>query len=106
MIEKVCELSKSDNKSIEKVLINDNLHYMHAILPKGESLPIHKTNANVYMTVLRGTLSIGLENEKSKRYEPLKLLNIPYDTLMDVKNEGNSPLELIIVKTPVPGDYY
>ena len=54
MVEKVYKLSTSDEKAIEKVLFDENLHYLHMVLNQGDALPEHFTNSNVYMTVVRG----------------------------------------------------
>ena len=106
MIEQVFEWTQGDAKTIEKVIVNTHLHYMHVILPQGEGLPLHQSNANVYMTVLRGHLSIGLDDQEVHRYGPATVLAIPFDTKMNVRNEDFEPLEFTIVKTPAPGDYY
>ena len=58
MIEKIFKLTQGNEKTVEKVIIDENIHYMHMILNKGECLPEHFSNAkNVYITVVRGTLS-------------------------------------------------
>ena len=48
MIEKIFKLKQTDNKVIEKVIVNDHLHYMHAIFPQHEgakrSLPPVSSN--------------------------------------------------------------
>lgn len=63
MIETVFKLAKADCKTIEKVVVDENLHYLHMILPQGDGLPEHYSNSNVYMTVIRGRLSIRLNEE-------------------------------------------
>ncbi|HQJ40644.1 MAG TPA: hypothetical protein PK449_03715, partial [Exilispira sp.] len=60
MVENVFKLKKSSQKLIEKVIMDENIHYMHMVFGKDDSLPTHFTNSNVYMTVLRGNLSIDL----------------------------------------------
>ena len=61
MVEEKYKLSTSNEKAIEKVIFDENLHYLHMVFNKGEGLPEHLSNSNVYMTVIRGQLSIGLE---------------------------------------------
>ena len=61
MIEQIFKLTQGNEKTIEKVIIDENIHYMHMILNKDECLPEHFSNAkNVYITVVRGTLSATL----------------------------------------------
>ena len=47
MIETVFHLTQTDGKTIERVAADENIHYMHMILPQGDRLPEHDTNANV-----------------------------------------------------------
>lgn len=102
MVEKVFKLSKSEDKLIEKIVMDENIHYLHMIFNKEEGLPIHQSNSNVYMTVLKGVLSIGLNDEEVREYEAGSLLKIPFDTKMNVRNLGDDQLELIVVKAPAP----
>ena len=97
MIEREYKLTKTNEKIIEKILFDENLHYLHMVLNKDEALPEHFTNSNVYMTVIRGKLSIGLDE-----YEAGTMLKIPFQTKMNVRNLHFETLELIVVKAPAP----
>lgn len=68
MIEQVFKNSQTDRNLIEKVIADENLHYNHMIFVKGEGLPEHFSNSNVYMTVVRGHLTIGLEELEHNEY--------------------------------------
>lgn len=102
MIEQVFELSKTDEKTVKKVLFDENIHYLNMVFNKGEGLPEHFSNGNVYMTVLRGTLSIGLNDQEIHEYEAKSLLKIPINTKMNVKNLHDEILEITVVKAPAP----
>lgn len=102
MIEQVFSLSTSDDKAVEKVLFDENVHYLHMVFNKDEGLPEHFSNSNVYMTVVRGKLSIGLNDQEVHEYDRSTLLKIPFQTKMNVKNLHDETLELIIVKAPAP----
>jgi len=102
MIEKEYKLSKTNEKAIEKVIFDENIHYLHMVFNKDEGLPEHFSNSNVYMTVIRGKLSIGLNEQEVHEYEAGTLLKIPFQTKMNVKNLHNETLELIVVKAPAP----
>lgn len=102
MIEQIFELAKGNDKAVEKVVFDENVHYLHMIFNKEEGLPEHFSNSNVYMTVIRGKLSIGLKDQEIHEYESGTLLKIPYQTKMNVKNLHNETLELIVVKAPSP----
>jgi quercetin dioxygenase-like cupin family protein len=102
MIEKVFKLAVGDNKTVEKVVFDENVHYLHMVFNKGEGLPEHYSNSNVYMTVVRGRLSIGLDEQETREYEAGTLLKIPFQTKMNVGNQHEDTLELIVVKAPAP----
>lgn len=102
MIEQVLKFSTGDEKAVERVVFDENIHYLHMVFNQGEGLPEHYSNSNVYMTVIRGTLSIGLNEQDIHEYGAGTLLKIPVNTKMNVKNLGSATLELIVVKAPAP----
>ncbi|NLP47373.1 MAG: hypothetical protein GX345_00335 [Clostridiales bacterium] len=102
MVEKVYKFYTGDEKIVEKVVFDQNIHYLHMVFNKGDGLPEHYSNSNVYMTVLRGKLSIGLNDQEIHEYEAGTLLQIPFQTKMNVNNLHDDTLELIVVKAPAP----
>lgn len=72
------------------------------VFNKDEGLPEHFSNSNVYMTVIRGKLSVWLDEQEMHEYEAGTLLKIPVQTKVNVKNLHLETLELIIVKAPAP----
>ena len=102
MIEQVFQLSTGNQKAVEKVIQDENIHYIHMVFHKDQGLPEHFSNSNVYMTVVRGTLSIGLNDQDVHQYDKGTLLKIPVSTKMNVKNLSEKVLELIVVKAPAP----
>jgi len=105
LIQKEFNFSDGDSKLIEKIISDGNVDLNHMIFPKGEGLPVHNANSNVYMIVLRGTLTITLGNQEPYKYNSGKILNIPYSTKMDVRNEDDEVLEIFVVKAPSPFNY-
>jgi quercetin dioxygenase-like cupin family protein len=102
MVEQVFQLSKGNEKAVEKIIFDDHVHYLHMVFNQSEGLPEHLSNSNVYMTVVRGRLSIGLDDQEIHEYEAGTLLKIPFQTKMNVKNLHKETLELIVVKAPAP----
>lgn len=102
MVEQIFELARGNEKAIERVISDENIHYLHMVFNKDEGLPEHFSNSNVYMTVVRGKLSIGLNDQEIHEYDAGTLLKIPFNTKMNVKNLNSDTLELIIVKAPAP----
>ncbi|MDD4189414.1 MAG: cupin domain-containing protein [Eubacteriales bacterium] len=102
MVEQIFKLSTGNEKAVEKVIFDENLHYLHMVFNKNEGLPEHFSNSNVYMNVLRGRLSIRLDEQEIHEYDAGNLLKIPFKTKMNVKNLHDETLELIVVKAPAP----
>lgn len=105
MIEKIYNYSTEDTRAVEQIIMDDNLNYIHMVFNKEEGLPVHMSNSNVYMTIIRGTLSIKLGQQEIHEYKKGEILQIPYGVEMDVKNFHNEVLELIVVKAPASKNY-
>jgi len=105
MIEKLYKFSTKDEKAVEKIIMDENINYIHMVFNKNEGLPQHYSNSNVYMTVLRGVLSIGLNDQEIHEYRKGDILQIPFNTKMNVNNLNDDVLELIVVKAPAPSNY-
>lgn len=102
MVEQVYQMEYTENKLVEKVILDENIHYIHMIFNNGEGLPEHFSNSNVYMTVLKGILSIALNEQEIHEYKQGSVLKIPFQTKMNVGNKHDEILELIVVKAPAP----
>ncbi len=102
MIEQVFKIAEGDSKVVEKVIQDENVHYMHMIFNKNEGAPEHFSNSNVYMTVVRGKLSIALNEQDMHEYPASTVLKIPMGTKMNFRNLHDDTLELIVVKAPAP----
>ncbi len=98
----IFQFSTSHERVVEKVIQDENLHYIHMVFGKEEGLPEHHANATVYMTVIRGCLSIRLEDQPVLRVQAGSVLKIPFQTKMNVKNLDDAVLELLVVKSPAP----
>ena len=102
MIEKVYQMTFGNEKAVEKIIQDENVHYIHMTFNINEGLPEHYSNSTVYMTVLRGRLSIGLNDQAVNEYSTGSILKIPFNIKMNVKNMHQEILELIVVKAPAP----
>jgi quercetin dioxygenase-like cupin family protein len=102
MIEQIFKLTLSDDKTVERVIQDENIHYAHIVLNKDEGTPEHFTNATAYMTVVRGRLSIKLGNQEVHEYDRGNILKIPFNTKMGLRNMYEETLELLVVKAPAP----
>ena len=105
MIEKKFDYSITDEKAIEKIISDGNIDLNHMVFPKGGSLPPHNSNSNVYMIIIRGVLTIKLGDQEPNKYPKGTILNIPFDTKMDVYNEDDEIMEMFVIKSPSPPNY-
>ena len=105
MIEKTYKFAQTQEKIIERIVDDENINLNHMILRNGESLPEHYSNSNVYMIITKGIMSIKLDEQDFKDYKIGDILNIPYDTKMNVTNQNEQLLEFFVVKSPNPKDY-
>lgn len=102
MIEKIYEYNTGCEKTVEKLIMDDNIHMIHMIFQKGDGLPEHYSNSNVYMTVVKGRLTIQLNEQSAHHYEKGHILKIPKEVKMNVSNQDDEVLELFVVKAPAP----
>ena len=101
-MEEVYTISTGDERTVEKILLDENLQYLHMIFGPNDGLPEHLTNSTVYMTVVRGRLTIALDGGEDRKHPVGTLLKIPEGTRMNVRNLDPETLELIVVKSPAP----
>jgi quercetin dioxygenase-like cupin family protein len=102
MVEKQYSFTQSDGKVIERILEDDNAAINHMILRKSEALPEHYSNSNVYMIVVRGEVTLTLNDQEEHTYASGSIITIPYKTKMNVYNESEEVMEIFVVKAPGP----
>ncbi|KPU44713.1 hypothetical protein OXPF_17990 [Oxobacter pfennigii] len=105
MLENIYRFSRDDTKLIEKIIDDDPVLINHMILPEGEGLPEHYSNSNVYMIIIRGEMTLKLNDQEQHLYTCGQIINIPYQTKMNVNNFGGGVLEFFVVKSPNPKHY-
>jgi quercetin dioxygenase-like cupin family protein len=105
MLESVYGFWAGDAKRIEKIIDDDPVLINHMILPKGEGLPEHYSNSNVYMIIVRGAMTLKLNEQEPHLYTSGHIINIPYKTKMNVSNHDDPALEFFVVKAPNPRHY-
>ena len=67
MIEKLFKYSLTDKDLFENVISDDNLKLNHVVIESGKVFPRHKTDAQVYIIILKGELSIEIGDQEEKR---------------------------------------
>jgi quercetin dioxygenase-like cupin family protein len=105
MLEKAYEFKRLNEKVVEKLIDDDNLALNHMIFIKGTGLPEHYSNSNVYMVIVRGILTLKLDEQEPHKYAQGQIVNIPYNVKMNVNNFDEEVLELFVIKAPNPRCY-
>lgn len=102
MVETVYSYCITEEKTIEKIIHNEHVNINHVVLGAGDALPKHQANSHVYLIVVRGTMTLVLDDQTAHQYPAGSIVSVPYATRMDVSNQGNETLEFFIVKAPGP----
>lgn len=105
MIEKSYPYATDDLKHIEKIIDDDPVMINHMVLPYGEFIPDHRANSYVHMIVVRGVLTLELEDQQPHTYCKGNVVHIPYNTYMRVRNDHQEVCEFFVIKSPNPRLY-
>ncbi|HOD31850.1 MAG: Cupin domain protein [Acidobacteria bacterium ADurb.Bin340] len=95
----------TDARIAEKVVDRPDrwsLLVAHVVLPPGEAMPPHPTNAEAFFVVVRGTLTLKAGEGAATEYRKGQIVHLPNKTPMLASNEGNEVLEFLVLKTPHP----
>ncbi len=102
MIEKVYNFKKTGQKLIEKIVNDQYVNINHMVIPMKEGLPVHSSNSNIYLIVIKGRMDIRLGEQEPASYEAGSIINVPYGIRMDIQNKQRSLLEFFVIKAPHP----
>ncbi len=83
-------------------VINEDILFINQIcLEPCQSVPRHAANSNVMLQVLTGEGIVFAGDEKAL-LKPGQLLRIPFNTLMQARNDAKERLAFLVFKTPHP----
>lgn len=82
----------------ENIVSLEDLQLNHVLIPEGKVFPAHPTDAEVYILLLKGTLSIAIDGEKAVKYPCGQVIHIPLGTLSELGNLDEEQVEAFIVK--------
>ncbi|AEH06611.1 cupin domain-containing protein [Methanothermococcus okinawensis] len=103
MIETVYNFTtESDSKLVEKIVNTDEVQIIHMIFPKGEGTPKHFTNSKVHLIVVKGEMTLTLEDQEPKVYPAGTIIHLPFNTKMIAQNLTCDVLEFFVIKAPHP----
>ena len=103
MVEKVYNFTtESDSRVVEKIVSTDEVQIIHMIFPKGEGTPKHFTNSKVHLIVVKGEMTLTLEDQEPKVYPAGTIVHLPFNTRMVAQNLTSDILEFFVIKAPHP----
>lgn len=100
----VVSSAPADPVLMEKVVDDERAAINHIVVEPGHSVPTHVSNSWVHQIVVRGTLSLSLEDEPFTRHAAGSIVAVPFDQKMIIRNEGGETLEFFVIKAPNPRD--
>ncbi len=98
-MEEIYSYTLTDEEIFENVFTEESLLMNHAVIPPGKVFPAHPTDASVHALIIRGDLSVALEDGAANTYTRGQLVHIPKGVLSELGNRGTEPVELFIVKS-------
>jgi len=105
MIESVFTFINEKTRTIEKLVDDEHAMINHIILPKDQGVPSHVSNSNVYLIVVKGKLSLTLNDQDTHKYTAGQIVSIPYQIQMSIDNMDEELLEFFVLKSPHPSHY-
>lgn len=100
MIERLYNFTISQEKTIEKIVDDENLVIGHAVLTKNAEIPGHHTMSNVYVIIVKGQASVEVDEEEPKVLNQGTIFKVPYNTKLRISNDSNEITEIFIVRAP------
>lgn len=101
-IEKSYPFAKTDEKTMEKIIDDEQVNINHIVVPTGGAVKTHVSNSFVHQIIVRGTLSLSLEDGTFVDYPAGTIVAVPFNLKMAIENHGTETLEFFVVKAPNP----
>lgn len=95
---KVYNYTITDEELFENIFKDEKILMNHVIVPPGKVFPKHATDAIVYALIIRGELSLIIDENETKTYKAGQLVKIPKGVNSELGNKGENVLELFVVK--------
>jgi len=73
-------------------------------VPLGQAVPTHVSNSHVHQIIVRGVLSLRLEDGEFHDHPAGTIVGVPFNKKMVIQNNGDETLEFFVVKAPNPRD--
>ncbi|HKM07136.1 MAG TPA: cupin domain-containing protein [Sphaerochaeta sp.] len=105
MLEKIISFTIPQKKVIEQLVGDDEVMINHIALEKGDTVPIHFSDSNVYLIVVQGTITFIFDDQKANHHTKGSIVKVPFHTKMNISNTHDELGEFFIIKAPHPRKY-
>ena len=90
--------TQTQTSIFENIFKLDDLLMNHAVIEPGQIFPKHPTDADVYALIVKGVLSVALEDEMPKTFDEGQVVHIPKGLMSELGNRGEKTVELFVLK--------
>lgn len=102
MIEQEYRFNNSGQAVVEKIVDDERVNINHIVVAPGGAVPTHVSNSWVHQIVVRGTLSLSLEDQPFNDHPAGSMVAVPFNQKMVIENHAADTLEFFVVKAPNP----
>ncbi len=92
-------------KVIEQLVGTDEVMINHIALEKGNVVPIHYSDSNIYLIVVQGTIPFIFDEQEAHHHKRGSIVQVPFHTKRDISNTHDKLGEFFIIKAPHPRTY-
>lgn len=97
------EVFKKEERGFANLVDEKYIQINQVCLEPGQEVPHHDANSNVTLTVVQGEGTFHVGNEMAQM-GPGKLLRVPFQSPMSIKNGSKKRLVFLVIKTPHPAE--
>jgi quercetin dioxygenase-like cupin family protein len=97
------EVFKKEDRGFANLVDEGYLQINQVCLEPGQQVPQHNANSNVTLMVVHGEGTFYVGNEVT-RMGAGKLLRVPFQSPMSIRNESRERLAFLVIKTPHPNE--
>ena len=97
------EVFRKEDRGFANLVEEKYLQINQVCLEPGQHVPPHEANSNVTLHVVYGEGMFQVGNEVT-RMGPGKLLRVPFQSPMNIRNDSKDRLAFLVIKAPHPSE--
>lgn len=94
----IYNFSLTDKEVLENVFKKEDILMNHVVIEPGKIFPKHPTDAEVIAIVLKGELSVTVEDMEMQTFKFGQVVNIAKGTMSELGNRSDLLVELLVIK--------